>query len=162
MAGGRPRTQKRTRSLDGTFCQRLVKMRELRGMNQSELAVRAGLSKSGLSRLESFVRDSTEAETVLRLADVLGVRPEWLWWGRGPTEPGQAERRLSELRRKLERSDLDDESLELALKKSRRTYHDVIVIVANAMARRGERHTPEGWLARLEEIRERLEPLLPG
>jgi hypothetical protein len=62
----------------------------------------------------------------------------------------------------LERSDLEDESLQMALKKSRKTYHDVIVIVANAMARRGERHTADGWLARLEEIRERLEPLLPA
>ena len=158
---GRPRTQPRAESIAGTFGERLVKMRELRGFTQSDLAVRAGISKSALSRLESFVRGSTEAETVLRLSDVLGVRPEWLWWGREPSEASPAERRLTELRKKLEKSDVEDENLALALKKSRQTYHDGIVILASSLARRGERHTPDGWLARLDEIRERLKPLLP-
>ena len=158
---GRPRTQPRAGSIAGTFGERLVKTRELRGLTQSELAVQAGISKSALSRLESFVRGSTEAETVLRLSDVLEVRPEWLWWGREPFEASPAERRLTELRRRLEKSDVEDENLALALKKSRQIYHDGVVVLANALARRGERHTPDGWLARLEEIRERLEPLLP-
>lgn len=161
VPSGRPRTKKRSRSLAGTFCERLVKMRNLRGMNQSDLAVRAGISKSVLSRLESFVRDSTEAETVLRLADALGVRPEWLWWGRGPTEPDQAERRFAELRRKLESKEVLDEDLAAALKKARNAYHDVVVTVASSLANRGERHTVDGWIARLDEIAAQLKSVLP-
>lgn len=160
MAGGRPRTKKRSQSLAGTFCERLVKMRNLRGLSQSDLAIRAGISKSVLSRLESFVRDSTEAETVLRLSDALGVRPEWLWWGRGPTEPDQAERRFNELRRKVEKADVEDSELAGALKKAK-SYHQVVVTVAGSLASRGERHTVTGWIARLDEIQEQLRAVLP-
>ena len=161
MPGGRPRTTKRSQSLAGTFCERLVKMRNLRGLSQSDLAVRAGISKSVLSRLESFVRDSTEAETVLRLSDALGVRPEWLWWGRGPTEPDQAERRFNELRRKLEKADVEEADLAAALKKAAKAYHDVVITVAGSLASRGERHTVNGWIARLDEIEEQLRAVLP-
>jgi hypothetical protein len=34
--------------------------------------------------------------------------------------------------------------------------------VANTFARNGERHTVDGWIARLEEVTEKLSPLLPG
>ena len=145
-----------------TFSERLTKARELRGMTRAELAEKSGLTVSGLSRLESFTKGSTEAKSVFQLAHALDVRPEWLWNGVEPMEPEAGEKRLAEIRKRLEAGDIDDTRLDDALKKAQHPYNRVIVAVASALARGGERHTVDGWTARLEEIRSTLEPLLPG
>jgi transcriptional regulator with XRE-family HTH domain len=144
-----------------TFSERLVIARELRNLSRLELCERTSLSPSLLCRLEGFTRGSTEAETVFRLANALDVRPEWLWHGVEPMEHGSPERRLRELRRKLAEPVSEDANLARALRKEARADDAVTVAVARALAERGERHTVDGWLARLGEIREQLEPLLP-
>jgi transcriptional regulator with XRE-family HTH domain len=57
------------------FGGRLRELREGAGLNQKELAVRAGLTLDGLSRLERGNRSPTW-ETVLALANALGVSTE--------------------------------------------------------------------------------------
>lgn len=143
-----------------SFSERLGKTRELRGLTRAELAAKSGLTVSGLSRLEGFSKGSTEAKSVFQLARALDVRPEWLWSGVEPMELDAGEKRLAEIRKRLESGDIDDSRLEDAL--DRASYNRVIVAVASALARSGERHTVDGWIARLEEIRLTLEPLLPG
>lgn len=127
---------------------------------RADLAVKAAVTESLLCRLETYPRNATEAETVFRLARALEVRPEWLWWGNEPRELDASERRLAEIRKRME--DVADEQLAEALKKPRRKYHPGIVAVAMTFARNGERHTAEGWIARLEEIAAKLSPLLPS
>ena len=129
-------------------------------MSRGDLAVEAGVTESLLCRLETYARGSTEAETVFRLATALTVRPEWLWKGTEPKELAPAEKRLAELRRRLEK--VDDKELEDAIVKSRRRHHPAIIGVANTFAANGERHTVDGWIARLDEIAEKLAPLLPS
>ncbi|MGH7282824.1 MAG: helix-turn-helix domain-containing protein [Polyangiaceae bacterium] len=143
-----------------SFSERLAWARELRGLTRAELAAKSGLTVSGLSRLEGFSKGSTEAKSVFQLARALEVRPDWLWSGEEPMELEPGERRLAEIRRRLESGDIHDPRLEEAL--SRAPQDRVIVAVASGLARGGERHTVEGWIARLEEIRTTLEPLLPG
>jgi transcriptional regulator with XRE-family HTH domain len=46
-------------------------------------AAKAGISPSDLSRIERGQRKSPGLEHVLALCDVLGVRLEWLLFGRG-------------------------------------------------------------------------------
>lgn len=144
-----------------TFSERLARTREMRGLTRLELCERASVSPSLLCRLEASTRGSTEAETVFRLSNALDVCPEWLWRGVEPMEPSAPERRLRELRRKLAEPVSEDANLDLALQKVPAGYDGVMVAVARALAGKGERHTVAGWLSRLEEIRERLDPLLP-
>jgi hypothetical protein len=53
-----------------------------------------------------------------------------------------------------------DEELAGAVNRSEKKYHRAIVVVASQFARSGERHTIDGWTARLDEIAEKLSPLL--
>ncbi len=161
MAMGRSASRKRgAHSSPSAFGVRLAKLRDERAMTRGELALAAGVTESLLCRLETYARGSTEAETVFRLASALSVRPEWLWRGVEPKELAPAEKRLAELRKRLE--NVDDKELEEAVAKARRRHHPAIIGVANTFASNGERHTVDGWIARLDEIAEKLGPLLPG
>lgn len=130
-------------------------------MSRKDLAVAANISESGLCRLETNPGGSTEAETVFRLGRALGVRPEWLWHGIEPMDLTPADKRIAELRRKLENVEVEDEELDQAIRKGTKRHHTAIIAVANTFARNGERHTVDGWIARLDEITEKLSPLLP-
>ena len=141
------------------FGLRLASIRNARGLSRGDLASKAEVTESLLCRLETYPRGSTEAETIFRLATALDVRPEWLWRGIEPREISAGEKRLAELRRNFEK--VTDEQLAQGLKKASHRYHHSIVAVAETFARNGERHTADGWIARLDEISEKLSPLLP-
>jgi transcriptional regulator with XRE-family HTH domain len=160
QARGRRGTDASARS--NGFGERLASTRELREMSRKDLALAANISESGLCRLEVNPGGSTEAETIFRLARALGVRPEWLWHGIEPMDLTPADRRIAELRRKLENAEVEDPQLDQAIRKGAKRYHPAIIAVANTFARNGERHTVDGWIARLEEVTEKLSPLLPG
>ena len=141
------------------FGLRLVRIREARGFSRADLASKAEVTESLLCRLETYPRGSTEAETIFRLANALEVRPEWLWRGVEPRDISAGEKRLAELRRSFEK--VQDDELAEAVRTVKPRHHQGIVAVAEAFARNGERHTVDGWIARLEEIAEKLSPLLP-
>ena len=126
---------------------RLEKMRRARALSQAELSRKSGVAKSLLSRLESTERPSMAAETLLRLAAALEVRPEWLWRGEGPMDVAEqsAERRqfMAVLEGKADK------------------YHASVLAVATTLSSGGERHTSAGWIARLDEIQSILAPILP-
>lgn len=143
------------------FSDRLAKTRALRSMERKDLALATGLSESALCRLETNPGGSTEAKTVFKLARALDVRGEWLWEGTEPMELAPSDKRILELRKKLENAEIADEELDRAVRRGQKRHHPAIVAVANEFARAGERHTADGWIARLEEIAASLSPLLP-
>jgi hypothetical protein len=55
---------------------------------------------------------------------------------------------------------IPDEKLAQAVNQAEKKYHRAIVVVASQRARSGERHTIDGWTARLDELAEKLSPLL--
>jgi transcriptional regulator with XRE-family HTH domain len=127
---------------------RVEEARVARGLTQAELSRRSGVSRPLLSRIESEGRPSLAAETLLRLSAALGVRPEWLWCGTGMMDAaGQV---------------VEQEVLAEAVKRSTGAYELPVIAAANAFAAGGERHTVDGWLARLDEIQAMLGPLLPA
>jgi len=65
---------------------RLRQAREAADLTQPQLAELAGVSQALISALERGVRK--QSRSVVRLADALGVRPEWLSDGDGPMEAG--------------------------------------------------------------------------
>ena len=56
---------------------RLREVRLFRGLSQKTLAERAGISQTQLSKIERNV-SAPRYSTIYRLADALGVTPEWL------------------------------------------------------------------------------------
>lgn len=57
----------------GDYGRRIKMAREVRGWNQTELATRAGVARSYISKLESNVYPSPSAAHLQRIADALGV-----------------------------------------------------------------------------------------
>jgi transcriptional regulator with XRE-family HTH domain len=127
---------------------RLEKLRSARALSQADLSRKSGVAKSLLSRLESVERPSMAAETLLRLAAALDVRPEWLWRGEGPMDAAEhsAERK----------------QFTAVLEGKADKYHAAVIAVATTLAAGGERHTTAGWIARLDEIQSMLAPILPS
>ena len=60
------------------FAINLKRLRSERGLSQSNLAFRAGLNRSYLSRLENAKKNGPRLEIVGKLAKVLGVTPAQL------------------------------------------------------------------------------------
>jgi transcriptional regulator with XRE-family HTH domain len=125
----------------------LEQVRKARTLSQADLSRRSGVAKSLLSRLESDLRPSLAAETLLRLSSALGVRPEWLWRGEGPMDATER--------------NADWEQFTAALEGKASNYPAPVIAVANSLALGGERHTTQGWIARLDEIQSILAPILP-
>jgi transcriptional regulator with XRE-family HTH domain len=142
------------------FGGRLAEARLHGGMSQADLALASGVGTSVLSRLERETRRSTEAETLLKLSTALNVRPEWLWRGEEPMVADAARAEWKKHSAPLE--DVEDANLRLAIAKSRKAFHRSVLAVAVALSRDGERHSVNGWRARLEEIRDALAPILPS
>jgi transcriptional regulator with XRE-family HTH domain len=126
---------------------RLEAARRARALSQADLSRKSNVARSLLSRLESTERPSLAAETLLRLSDALGVRPHWLWKGTGPMNMAEDDPELREFAATLDG---------VAAK-----YSASALAVAKTFATAGERHTPSGWIARLDEIESILAPILP-
>ncbi len=58
---------------------RLLRAREYRGLSQRELARRARLSVTQVSRIESEERANPDSETIRRMAEVLRVSMDYLY-----------------------------------------------------------------------------------
>ncbi len=71
----------------GPFVRR---MRESAMMTQDEVATRAGLSRSYLSRLETGEIASPSADFLLRIARAIGIHPDMLFKAAGYTRTGAA------------------------------------------------------------------------
>jgi transcriptional regulator with XRE-family HTH domain len=69
--------------------QRIKETRRHRGMSQSELAKRVGLTQATLSDLEND--KSRGSAKIASIANTLGVRPFWLETGRGSPESQESE-----------------------------------------------------------------------
>jgi XRE family transcriptional regulator of biofilm formation len=52
---------------------RLRRLREARGLSQTELAARAGVARSLVTNLERGIRDNTSLVNATKLADALGI-----------------------------------------------------------------------------------------
>ena len=55
---------------------RIKQIRNEKGMSQEELSVKSGISRTIISGLESGTRTNTSADTLLKIADALGVGVE--------------------------------------------------------------------------------------
>ena len=60
------------------FGERLVTLREAKGWTRRELAKRAGLHEKHLDKVEHGARQRIEAETLIKLAQTLGVSSDFL------------------------------------------------------------------------------------
>ena len=69
---------------------RIKQRRKLQKMTVRRLAAAVGMSPGALSDLENDRHGGTQR--LWKLADVLGVRVEWLQTGEGPIEPPAAEK----------------------------------------------------------------------
>jgi len=69
-----------------TFGQRLVRLRQWRGLTQREMAQRAEMRQSLISMIEHDDRDGLKMQlgAALRLARVLGITVEYLATGQQP------------------------------------------------------------------------------
>lgn len=67
---------------EGGFGRRLAEARAMAGLSARELSTRAGLARSIVSLFEAG-KKGANAETVAKLADVLGVSMDWLYRGVG-------------------------------------------------------------------------------
>jgi len=72
-----------------TFGQRILALRRLRGLKQEELAARAQVSASFLSRIERDIYREPRRPYLVRIARALGVTPEELI-GETPATPATA------------------------------------------------------------------------
>lgn len=57
-----------------------------RGFKQADVAAKVGMGKSTLSEICNGESKHPSAENFLRIAKLLGLRPEYLMWGDGPPE----------------------------------------------------------------------------
>jgi transcriptional regulator with XRE-family HTH domain len=72
-----------------TMGQRIKRLRERRGWDQSELATRAGVKQSILSRIEGGSRTNPTADIVRRLARALGCTADYILGMYTDDEPEQ-------------------------------------------------------------------------
>ena len=73
------------KSPNGHFFDRLDNRMKISGLNGADLAVKAGVTPTAISRYRQGRIPA--AEELLRLAQALGVSMEWLLAGIGPTPP---------------------------------------------------------------------------
>lgn len=52
---------------------RIREIREARGLSQSELAEKSGITRATIWRLETGEKEETTTKTLLKIADALGV-----------------------------------------------------------------------------------------
>lgn len=154
----RPATKTPRRCRSNELGTRLRNLRLERGLERAELAAKANVPEARIARLETRSGAAAGQMTIFRFSSALGVRPEWLQSGRGRRAPDAIEKRL--IRLYAEMDIIRDEQLARAIKRSKRRYRRSIVVVANSFAQKGERHTADGWIARLDEISRKLSPLL--
>ena len=64
-----------------TFGQRLKRLREARGLRKTVLARRVGLTEAAIRQLESGRTSEARLTAGLRIAEVLGVDPDYLAFG---------------------------------------------------------------------------------
>lgn len=67
-----------------TIAERLKLAREKAGLNQDELAKRAGVSQGTIANIENSIRK--QPRQLLSIARALNVNPEWLQSGKGKAE----------------------------------------------------------------------------
>lgn len=96
---------------------RIVRLREDKGWNQPELAIRAGISQPSLWSLENGKTMEVTHRTLVRIAATLGTTAEYLWTGvEAEDERAREEAELVSIFRRL-----DDAGARLALLQSART-----------------------------------------
>ena len=97
-------------SQPSVFGDRLLAAREQRGMSQSELARKTGLSPAVISHFETGVRQFPSADTLVKLTDALKVSSDYLL-GRIP-EMGPRGGELEVLWRKIGMNEVSDDVIE--------------------------------------------------
>jgi transcriptional regulator with XRE-family HTH domain len=65
---------------------RLRHARNLRGINQEQLAKAAGMPQSAISQIETGRSKSPSGGNLIAISRVLKISPEWLSHGRGPMD----------------------------------------------------------------------------
>lgn len=68
-----------------TIAERLKKARDDLGLTQGQLAEKAGVTQGTIANVENSIRKRPRG--LIRIAAVLGVRPEWLEDGSKPEKP---------------------------------------------------------------------------
>lgn len=66
---------------------RIKERRKVLNLSQAALAARVGMTQSGVKSLETNPKQKTRS--IVALAQVLGVTPEWLETGKAPNSSGQ-------------------------------------------------------------------------
>ena len=66
-----------------TVSERLQYALIVRGISQSELARKIGVTRGAISNLKNNVSSGLSAENALKIAEVLNIDPYWLVFGKG-------------------------------------------------------------------------------
>jgi transcriptional regulator with XRE-family HTH domain len=100
------------------LAQRLVYLRQSRGLSQDGLATRAGMARTNLANVERQQRSNLRLSTLDRLADALGVDvsdffTEWPAYQQRSSSQSAASRLIANLRRIRTQRGLSQEALSL-------------------------------------------------
>lgn len=107
-----------------TMGQRIVRLRELVGMQQQELAALAGVSNCSISQIESGGRAEPRFTTVMAIAQIFGVDAKYLALG-GKEPHGSDLQRAVEKARALYRPKPGSKKHSKKEKASSRTSHAI-------------------------------------
>jgi transcriptional regulator with XRE-family HTH domain len=70
---------------------RVREARELRGLNQKQLAQACGIKQSSISEIETGETKVMGGDTLLAISAALKVRPAWIYYNKGPRESSKAD-----------------------------------------------------------------------
>lgn len=71
-----------------TLAEKVAHLRTAKGWTQGELAAAVGVTQGSIGNIESGIRENPRAATILGIAKVFGVSPQWLSTGEGPMHTG--------------------------------------------------------------------------
>lgn len=74
-----------------TLAEKVTHLRTVKGWTQGELAAAVGVTQGSIGNIESGIRENPRAATILGIAKVFGVSPQWLQSGEGPMHAGTTE-----------------------------------------------------------------------
>ena len=72
---------------------RIAEAQKERNITGTEIAEKTGMSGSQFSRMLHGQNENMTLNVVLRLSDVLGVKPAWLLFGEGPSGFGHGRKK---------------------------------------------------------------------
>lgn len=141
--------------------ERFKELRKVYGLSQEELGIKIGLSKSGISNIESGTRNVTDKHIKLLCSEFPEIQEEWLRYGTGEMKRETPSSTMEQLKKEF---DLDDfsssfvyEYLKLDIN-TRNAVQEFFYNVLDGMGGRESGSTPYKEAPKTPEELERLFP----